>query len=636
MSARSRTVYLRPPEPKRARRGEYGGVAHGVQSWLFRYRFQLMPLGGIGLFLLGTAALVAQVPAWAPWVFLVLAGVVPGATYRWGHRLRFQRYRPLRLARDRYYLMAVAGTAFLWSAGNTWGGHAPGLRPDAMALLAGCLAAVPWWWKHRNRGSIPVRLDDLDGQQVQEAVDKARYIVADWAGFSSAGHIQGARLRALTFDPWSLAMAVELRRGATLGEFTQRRLEKLESAYRDCRPGSVRVEPVEDRNAAGLAVVRFMLDDPHAAPVAPPELGITDVEDVVLGLFETGQRVVFKLINTVIAGCTGAGKSGVINALIRALARMRCVAIVGVDLKPGAPELSPWRDVMHALATNPAECAEVFGRLILGLTWRGEEMTRRGWKNWRPTPSHPFIVIIVDEAAEVRNAGLGRQMDRIASMIRAFGGCLVVATQYPDSTSGNLSQTVKQNSPQRVGLKTEDPVADRVIFGEQATRGQWKPSTLPADRPGSFFIRSPLYSRALRARAFYISEDSIPGEITVTREHRTMIDQDTWPLAEGEHFAPAGAIGGGHDEAEQAAGPQVIGDEAVDGDEVVDAELVETDEDKILEYLGRVQSVSGDGLTAGEIGEALGFSRPTVYRKIKGLVESGQLGKQGRSKYVRI
>src|SRR5689334_8296387 len=105
MSARSRTIYLRPPEPKRPRRD--GSVADRLSAWLFRYRHQLWPLAWNLLYLLGTTAGVAQTGDVAPWYFVVLASVSAGAAYQWGHLLRVGRYRPLRLERDRYYFVAV-------------------------------------------------------------------------------------------------------------------------------------------------------------------------------------------------------------------------------------------------------------------------------------------------------------------------------------------------------------------------------------------------------------------------------------------------------------------------------------------------------------------------------------------------
>jgi S-DNA-T family DNA segregation ATPase FtsK/SpoIIIE len=618
-SGRSVTVYLRPPAPKK-KVNQSRGPGQDLNRFLFRYRHQLAPYGV--LFGLACLSVSFHSYGWHVPYLAGLAALVLAFNLAPWHRVGLKRNI------ERWYTAGCLLAGSLWYARYTAGGTVPDWYAMLALLFGGSLCSIPWWYHHRVRGSIPVRLDDIpDGQERRTRLAKARELVTDWTAFASAAHIQGAKIRAITFTPWSVTLAVELRRGATLGEFTARRMEKLESAYRDCRRGAARVETVPSRKA-GMALIRFMLDDPHEYPIQPPELGLTDMEDIVAGLFETGEKVMFQLVNTVIAGMTRSGKSGLIAVLIRALARMRCVAIVGVDLKPGAPELSPWRDVMHALATNPQECAEIFGRLIEGLTWRGEEMTRRGWKNWRPTPKEPFIVVIVDEAQEVKLAGLGRQMDRLASLIGAYGGCLWVATQYP--IKENLSPTVKKNSDQKAALHVEDGQAARVVFGDRANQEQWRPQDIASDRKGSFYIRNTEHPTPLLARAFFVTEEMIPLEVEATARYRTQIDRTTWPLAEGEPGYSGELEAGG------SAVATMTRPAATAEPEITDAVLVDTTDERILEYVGMIQAQTGHGPSAKDIGKALELSRATVYRWLTKLQAEHAIGQGKGNTYERL
>lgn len=513
---------------------------------------------------------------------------------------------------ERWYAAACAGTAGLWSLCATWSGTKPGARATVALFLLTCICAAPWWHHRRIRGSIPVRFHGLGHSDRKEFLDRSRKLVQEWTAFTSAGHIQGAKLRGVQWNRYSVALSVQLRRGATVSEFSQRRLEKLESAFGDVHAGAARVERVERQ--ARSAVIRFMIDDPHAEPISPPDDGNIDPERIIIGLFETGEAILFKLVNTLVAGATGAGKSGVVNMIIRALCRIPTVAIIGIDMKPGAPELGKWESVMHTLAKTPDQASSVLDQLKAGLTYRGSIMSERGWRKWRPTKAQPFIVIIVDEIQELKRARLERKLDDIAAIIRAYGGCIVVATQYP--TKPNLSATIKANCLQKIGLRTEDQVGDRVIFGESATRLGWRPSTIPASREGSFLIKSPEYKRPLLGRAFWQEDDEIDAEAALWAPQRTPVDDATWnPITEGERLSvdvsASGAV------------------ELVKGDEIVDAVIVDDDpRERVYDALRRRRKVA-------EIAEDAGVSRASVYRHLEALREQGLATSPKRGTWVR-
>ena len=528
-----------------------------------------------------------QVPARVPW-------------------LRLDR-RP-----ERWYAAACAGTVALWSLCATWSGSKPGARATVALFLLTCICAAPWWHHRRIRGSIPVRFFGLGSNDRKSFLDRSRKLVQEWTAFTSAGHIQGAKLRGIAWNRYSVALSVQLRRGATVSEFSQRRLEKLESAFGDVKANAARVERVE-RHARN-AVIRFMIDDPHAEPISPPEDHNIDPEKIIIGLFETGETILFKLVNTLVAGATGAGKSGVVNMIIRALARIPTVAIIGIDMKPGAPELGKWADVMHTLAKTPDEASNVLDQLKAGLTYRGSIMSANGWRKWRPTKSQPFIVIIVDEIQELKRARLERKLDDIAAIIRAYGGCIVVATQYP--TKPNLSATIKANCLQKIGLRTEDQVGDRVIFGESATRLGWRPSTIPASREGSFLIKSPEYKRPLLGRAFWLEDDEIDAEAALWGPQRTPVDDATWnPVTTGERLSV------------DVSAPGTV--ELVKGDEIVDAVIVDDDpRERVYEALRRRRKVA-------EIAEDAGVSRASVYRHLEALRDQGLATSPKRGTWVR-
>jgi len=632
-----------PPGPKAGSKAAQRDAIDDIGRFVWRYRYQLMPF--YIMIVLGCTALILgrsgiTRPWW--WTLDIVGPSIAAVVYHYGADHLPRKFR-LAHKRGRWYAVVLITAASVWY--STAIAHGGTTYHDWLVLLAGtCLGASGWWNTYRTRGSVPVRVyHDVPIAARHACLDKAREIISDWVPFTSAAGMHGAGIRAITFDEWSVSIAIEMRMGDTIRRLSRAEsLAKIESAYRgrregvvyrdgdvyaSCREGAARIEPATN-GMAHLAVIRIMIRNPHDEPIMPPELGLSDLDEIIIGLFETGDKIKFMLVNTIIAGMTDAGKSGVINVVIRALARMRKVAIIGVDLKPGAPELSPWRDVMHALATTPAEAAEVFERLIMGLTWRGEEMTRRGWKVWRPSESHPFIVVIVDESQEIMTATHeGRRLDlktplnRLAAMIRAYGGCLITATQYP--TGPNVTATVKQNAVQRVGLRTGNGTADRVIFGEDAGTTQYTPSRIKPGWPGLLFIRNKVHGKPILGRAFYVPEDMIPDEVEQLREFRTMIDPDTWPMVEGEDGYQAGL---------PAGVVSLIKAEVIDDSEIIDAVIVDGPQELILAEIGRAGEA---GAKPMDLARTLDLSRATIYRYLTILQETGQIQTKGRGKFVR-
>src|SRR5690606_30581948 len=143
------------------------------------------------------------------------------------------------------------------------------------------------------------------------------------------------------------------------------------------------------------------------------------------------------------------------------------VAMVGVDLKPGAPELGPWRDVMAALADSPEKTHALLDQILIGLQRRGDIMLQRGWKSWRATVKEPFLVVIIDEIQNLDRKAQDK-VAKIAAMIRAYGGIIIVATQYP--VKENLPSKIKQNLPQRIGFRTADATRSEEHTSELQSR----------------------------------------------------------------------------------------------------------------------------------------------------------------------
>jgi hypothetical protein len=509
----STIVWLRPPDEK-----PHGSrnAKKDAKYLLWRNRHQLLPV----YLASGWYALAAVVGDPVGIVSATLVCSVLVLIY--GDKVKLDRVPERRYA-------ALAGTAaagwYGWSCSAGTG--PPDFGEVAVLAILTVLVSAPWWNHRKIRGSIPVEFHaGMSARERQTRRNEVAALLLDWSALSSAGQLSNSKVLGIRFTPVSVDIKIRFRRGAAVEDFTVRRLAKLESAFA-CRRGASRVEPVESN--AQQAIIRLMIVDPHAEPIPLP-----DTDDMIIGLFETGGDVEFELINSLIAGETGAGKSGILNAIICKLMRNPKIALLGIDLKPGGIELRPYSDVMAELAINPRQARRVMRIFQDEMQRRGDLMGDQGIREWPVTEEDPFMVLIIDEAFELKRHKLESEAEDITALSRAFGGCVLVATQHP--TDRALSMIIKANCPQNIGAKTRGDSADRVIFGENATKDGWRPSKIPPNRPGSFMIRNRKNIRPLLARAFNITDKDRDREVQRWASRRTSLGgsesnaQTSYPL----------------------------------------------------------------------------------------------------------
>lgn len=582
-----------------------------MERFLRTYGFLLIPYGAALWLALMTVIAQKKSDSPALLVFATLA-VVEGIVWWKGHMIG--AIRPI----ERRYAFAVPAVGALWATYATFGDRPVSLHSLGILAILVTLTASPWWHHRRVRGSVLVTFQELPKRVRDVRMKETKRLTEGWTAYVSAGHIQGSRLRGLTFNEWSVAIHVRLRNGAHAAELQRpSRRSHLESAsYWPVSPGSVRIQG--DDNDSRNCTIRYMLKDPHAEPIIPDEEEIPTIENLIIGLFETGASVLFALVNTLIAGETGAGKSTLINRIIQLLAKIPTVAILGVDATSGATEFGPWKGVMHVVANTADEIDRLFDQIMNECIRRGQIMEQHGWKNFRCTVQDPFMVLMVDEAQKVKLFNLHGKLSTITAEIRKYGGCVIVATQYP--TAPNLPKTITANLPQKIALRVDSETADRVIFGNNATRTGWSPSILiPSGRDGSFVIRSKHYSKPLLARCHYVDENVVRRENARWSPQRSAISSITLrpvaPRIEREEIEPG----------------SVLTLEDAEATDIVEAEIMDDTESLIMDMIDREVNTP----TAIQR-ELLSYGREvtvrTVNRKLTSLKERGyirQLRKQG-------
>jgi len=242
------------------------------------------------------------------------------------------------------------------------------------------------------------------------------------------------------------------------------------------------VAPIPGKTVVGIEVPR-----PQAETITLKELvsdkGFEDKKiriPVVLGKATDGNPVYADLASMphlLVAGQTGSGKSVFINSLLMSfLYRMSPHQLRLILVDPKMLELNVFDGLPHLITNVITDNGVAFN----ALSWAVMEMERRygliaktGSKNLdsynekqkRPEDKLPFIVIVVDELADVMMSG-GQAVEvaitRLAQKARAAGIHLVIATQRPSTDV--ITGLIKANIPSRLAFKVPSGVDSRTVL----------------------------------------------------------------------------------------------------------------------------------------------------------------------------
>jgi S-DNA-T family DNA segregation ATPase FtsK/SpoIIIE len=222
-----------------------------------------------------------------------------------------------------------------------------------------------------------------------------------------------------------------------------------------------------------------------------------------------------KMPHVLVAGTTGSGKSGCVNAILSSIlmqASPNDVRLVLVD--PKQVELNHYENVPHLLTpvvTSPRLAANVLANLIGEMESRYGIMGQARARNLGELnrarakagePPLPHILCVIDELADlmmVSPAEVEDSIIRLAQKSRATGIHLVLATQRPSTDI--ITGTIKVNIPARIAFAVSSQTDSRVILdqgGAEALLGQ-----------GDMLFRGAGTSKLQRIQGAFITEDEI-------------------------------------------------------------------------------------------------------------------------------
>jgi S-DNA-T family DNA segregation ATPase FtsK/SpoIIIE len=216
-----------------------------------------------------------------------------------------------------------------------------------------------------------------------------------------------------------------------------------------------------------------------------------------------------------VAGTTGSGKSGCVNAMLSSIllrATPNEVRLVLVD--PKQVELNHYENVPHLLTpvvTSPRLAANVLANLIKEMEERYAVMSKARARNLVELnkirvrdgdASLPYILCVIDELADLMMVAPGEVEDsiiRLAQKSRAVGIHLLLATQRPSADI--ITGMIKANVPARIAFAVSSQTDSRVILdqnGAESLLGQ-----------GDMLFRPATESRPARIQGAFIDEEEI-------------------------------------------------------------------------------------------------------------------------------
>ncbi|MGH4006943.1 MAG: FtsK/SpoIIIE domain-containing protein [Pseudonocardiaceae bacterium] len=423
------------------------------------------------------------------------------------------------------YPLFVIGTAILVGLGMGGSWWAPVTLLAVLVVLGGL-----WAWQHPDSFTRTVL------RQVRSEWRRAVVYAWRWRrvmlfteltkrtgyGLRRAHYPTIRRVRA---DGWRDRVSVQLLHGQCAGTYAAH-AEELANSFgaRACR---VRVDKPR----------RIWLDLIHADPLAQsvrvpalagPGAGV-DLARVPIGRTETGRPWVLRLADrhVLVAGVSDAGKSSVMWAVLRALAPwIRCglVQVFGIDPK-GGMELGRAEGLFQKLVcSNGAEAVELLEHVATLTRQRAAALRAQGTRKWTPASGQPFVLVIVDELADViayqPDNGLRKRanvaLQSILSQGRAPGVCVIGQLQDPRKQIIDFRHLF----PVKITMRLDEPEQVDMVLGDGVRQRGATAQEISEDTPGVAWAKIDGRRDPNRARAFHSTDadlDELSDYLTAGR-----------------------------------------------------------------------------------------------------------------------
>ena len=297
------------------------------------------------------------------------------------------------------------------------------------------LDALLYLWRHRPGNEIPALVQDVWAHQ--------------WTKGNRPLIVKQKRL-----SPGKWWLMLSLPPGMTYAE-----LHKTTEAIMDATFGVVELERTGRRISLTVTTEQLKSLYPFAweydgKMALPVHLGHSAVGEIIKDLATAPHLLV--------AGQTGGGKSNLLHVIAMCLLLSREVDLRIIDLK--VLEFD-YLGKYAKLATDQDEAMAVLDGLNAELDRRLAILKKARVVKIQNFRGHmPYVVLIIDELAELRDKKAQEKLNRLLRLSRAAGMSVVCATQRPSSTIFNNFGDSKALFPARVCFQVDDGVNSRMVL----------------------------------------------------------------------------------------------------------------------------------------------------------------------------
>jgi len=174
----------------------------------------------------------------------------------------------------------------------------------------------------------------------------------------------------------------------------------------------------------------------------PVGIPLDPLRSFALGIDDDGETVSGKFYghHILVGGIPGSGKSNALRVFLAHLSASRNVSLFGID--PKRVELTLWQERFTdlVLGNDSTETIDLLESLHVEINRRTRHLSTLGSAKLLPSEEFPWIVLIVDEWAEVAAGGSSKEraradelLRRYVSLGRAVGCTAILCTQRPTS-----------------------------------------------------------------------------------------------------------------------------------------------------------------------------------------------------------
>ncbi|QFU92938.1 type IV secretory system conjugative DNA transfer family protein [Amycolatopsis sp. YIM 10] len=371
---------------------------------------------------------------------------------------------------------------------------------------------VLWWWLHRDsfrRVVVPQPRTEYRRFAVYACQWRTVMRLTDLTK-TSRGKEFRPKLGHLRSEGWRDRVRVKMIKGQAPEQW-ELRASGLAHSFKatGCR---VRVRK------PGRLELDFLHHDPLSKPVPVPALGAeVDLKRVPVGRTETGKLWRLRLLGThlLTVGATGAGKGSLLWSVVWALApliRTGSVRLVGIDPK-GGMELGQAPEVFDRVVFDNGPDAVALLEEIAATVKERATRYRGRLRSWTPATGDPFLLLVVDELADViayqpdkhLRERAARAVQTITSQGRAPGVCVLGLLQDPRKEIVSFRHLFST----RIAMRLDEHTQVDMVLGDGVRERGAAAHEISEQTPGVAWAKEDGRREPLRVRAFHVTDANL-------------------------------------------------------------------------------------------------------------------------------